>query len=85
MQNFMRNTGKIVWQIEGSAGKMEVDGVIEMFLRSENLHDVRYRYYIGDGDTKTFKALLDKQPYGEKFTVKKKNVFYTLKRGYIEE
>jgi len=68
---------------EGSAGKMEVDGVIEMFVRSENLHDARYRYYIGDGDTKTFKALLDKQPYGEKFTVKKKEcVLHVKKRMY---
>ncbi|XP_066596972.1 uncharacterized protein [Prorops nasuta] len=42
---------------EGSAGKMEVDGVIEMFQRSVNLHNVKYANYIGDGDSKTFKAI----------------------------
>ncbi|XP_018338387.1 PREDICTED: uncharacterized protein LOC108746244 isoform X2 [Trachymyrmex septentrionalis] len=41
---------------EGSAGKMEVDGVLEMFQRSQELHDVKYASYIGDGDTKTFKV-----------------------------
>lgn len=54
---------------KGSAGKMEVDGIIEMFERSEDLHDARYKYYIGDGDTKTFKNLL-----------KKKSAFFTLKK-----
>ncbi|KMQ84720.1 hypothetical protein RF55_17253 [Lasius niger] len=68
---------------EESAGKMEVDGVLEMFLRSEDLHNARYRYYIGDGDTKTFKALLDKQPYGEEFIVKRKEcVLHVKKRMY---
>lgn len=56
---------------EGSAGKMEVDGVVEMFCRSEELFNVRYGYYIGDGDSKTFKMLLDVHPYGEEIMVKK--------------
>ncbi|KYM92295.1 hypothetical protein ALC53_01134, partial [Atta colombica] len=42
----------------GSAGKMEVDGVIEMFARSEILHEVKYINYIGDGDTKTVKDVI---------------------------
>ena len=67
----------------GSAGKMEVDGVLEMFHRSEDLHDVKYQYYIGDGDTKTFKALLDAQPYGKNVVVKKKEcVLHVKKRMY---
>ncbi|XP_071574866.1 uncharacterized protein [Temnothorax nylanderi] len=43
---------------KGSAGAMEVQGMLEMFARAENLHDAKYSNYIGDGDTKTFKALL---------------------------
>ena len=42
---------------EGSSGKMEVDGIIEMFQRSEELYNVKYANYIGYGDTKTFKSL----------------------------
>lgn len=49
---------------EGSAGKMEVDVVIEMFQRSESLHELKYENYVGDGDSKTFKAILNSQPYG---------------------
>lgn len=56
---------------EGSAGKMEVDAVIEMFQRSQTLHDVKYANYIGDGDSKTFKGIVDAKPY-ENFTVLKK-------------
>jgi len=38
---------------------MEVDAVIEMFQRSEALHGLKYANYIGDGDSKTFKGILD--------------------------
>jgi len=37
----------------GSAGKMEVDAIKEMFLRSEEKFGVKYGNYIGDGDSKT--------------------------------
>lgn len=54
-----------------SAGKMEVEGIVQMFLRSLEKFGVRYRNYIGDGDSKTFKMLLNVFPYGEEFIVKK--------------
>lgn len=50
---------------EDSAGKMEVDVIIEMFLRSNEKFGVKYDNYIGDGDSKTFKVILDKNPYGD--------------------
>jgi len=56
---------------EGSAGKMEVDSILEMFARSETKFGVRYGNYIGDGDSKTFKAVLDAMPYGNDFVVTK--------------
>lgn len=56
---------------KGSAGKMEVDAMLEMFRRSEERFGVKYSNYIGDGDTKTFKAILDAKPYGDDFTVSK--------------
>lgn len=48
---------------EGSSGKMEVDAAIEMFKRSESLHGVKCAFYIGDGDSKTFKGILEAKPY----------------------
>lgn len=56
---------------EGSAGKMEVSAITEMFSRSEEEYGVKYGNYIGDGDSKTFKAILDLNPYGDDFTVVK--------------
>jgi len=56
----------------GSAGKMEPDAVVEMFSRSESTYNVRYAYYIGDGDSKTHKSIQDAKPYGD-FPVIKKN------------
>lgn len=67
----------------GSAGKMEVDGVCEMFVQSFEKFSVRYGFYIGDGDTKTFKMLLNTQPYGEDFIVKKLEcVLHVAKRVF---
>lgn len=51
----------------GSAGKMEIDAVTEIFQRSETLYNVKYGSYIGDGDSKTFKGILEAKPY---------NIFY---------
>lgn len=55
----------------GSAGKMEVDAIKEMFSASEEKFGVRYLNYIGDGDSKTYKAILDLNPYGDDFPVTK--------------
>ena len=55
---------------EGSSDKIKVGAIIEMFMRSEELHKVKYRYYVGDGDSKTFKGILDHEPY-DKFSVLK--------------
>ena len=47
----------------GSAAKMEVDSVKEMFSRSIDQYGVKYTRYIGDGDNATFKGLLNLNPY----------------------
>jgi len=50
---------------------MEVVGILEMFMRSEALHSVKYINYIGDGDSKTYKGIVDVKPYGNIPVVKK--------------
>ncbi|GFU61754.1 uncharacterized protein TNCV_4612311 [Trichonephila clavipes] len=55
----------------GSAGKMEVDGMLRIFSRSEKLHNLKYSNYIGDGDTKTFNALSENKPYGDGHLIQK--------------
>ncbi|XP_070159831.1 LOW QUALITY PROTEIN: uncharacterized protein [Polyergus mexicanus] len=56
----------------GSSGKMEVDAIKEMFQRSENLYGVKYTDYIGDGDSKTYKGIIDSKPYGDNLIINKK-------------
>lgn len=63
-----------------SAGKMEVDAVLEMFQRSESLYDTRYINYIGDGDSKTYKGIVDGKPYNDLTLLKKKCVGHVQKR-----
>ncbi|CAD6218422.1 GSCOCG00011449001-RA-CDS [Cotesia congregata] len=71
---------------KGSAGKMEVDAVVEMFGRSVEKHGVKYVKYIGDGDAKTFKGILDIDPYdGDPLVEKKECVGHVQKRMAIYE
>lgn len=66
---------------QGSAGSMEVQSIKSMFLRSEELHGVKYTNYIGDGDSKTFTALLDADPYdGNPVVIKSECVGHVQKR-----
>lgn len=65
---------------EGSSGKMEVDGMIEMFQRSLELHNVKYSQYVGDGDSKTFKGILDAKPYEDIDVRKKECIAHVQKR-----
>nr|XP_022909075.1 uncharacterized protein LOC111420331 [Onthophagus taurus] len=65
---------------EGSAGKMEVSAIQEMFQRSEEKYDVQYHNYIGDGDSKTFKAILDCHPYENATVMKKECIGHIQKR-----
>lgn len=47
----------------GSSGKMETDGMVRIFQRSAEKRSARYVSYIGDGDTKTFLAVVESKPY----------------------
>ncbi|KAJ8955222.1 hypothetical protein NQ318_000248 [Aromia moschata] len=59
---------------------MEVDSVKEAFQRSEEMHNVKYAQYIGDGDSKTFKAILDLDPDNNDPKVMKKECV-----GHVEK
>lgn len=47
----------------GSSALMEVNGIVNMFSRSEEKYGVRYVNYIGDGDCKTFSSIASNNPY----------------------
>lgn len=58
---------------QGCASKMEVDAILDMFKKSVDNYGVKYKNYVGDGD-KTFKSILNEQPYGENYEIIKKRV-----------
>lgn len=72
---------------EGSSGGMEVQGITEIFKNSIQLHDAKYAYYIGDGDSKTFTNLLGAKPYGSFIIHKLECVLHVGKRmfRYLKE
>ena len=55
----------------GSSGKMDVDGVLEIFKRSEGKHGLRYVSFT-DGDSSTYQTVSKRKPYGEDVTIVKK-------------
>ena len=65
------NEGKCHANHTGPAGNMEVDAIRMMFQRSME-NGVRYRNYIGDGDSKTYTGVLNSKPYGDNFLINKK-------------
>jgi len=65
----------------GSSGAMEVNAVKEMFSASYEKYGVKYQTYIGDGDSKTFKAIIDTDPYnGDPIVTKKECIAHVQKR-----
>jgi len=64
----------------GSSGKMEIDAIVAMFLRSIEKHGVKYSTYVGDGDSKTFNGILKAEPYGHDSPVVKKECV-----GHVEK
>lgn len=55
----------------GTSGGMEVEGVQRIFRRSKLNYDVRYAYYLGDGDCKGYDTVCADQPYGPNFKIEK--------------
>ena len=54
-----------------SSGRMESAGAVAFFHESTTKYGLRYANYIGDGDTESFKKVLDSKPYGDSLIPKK--------------
>ena len=65
---------------EGSYGAMEVTGLKRIFNRSVNLYNLRYTFYIGDGDTKSFGEVVSTNPYPGHTITKGECISYVQKR-----
>jgi hypothetical protein len=56
---------------EGSPQSMESKGAVILFNRSVNTHGLRYKYFIGDGDSKSYNSVVKAAPYGPTFVIVK--------------
>ena len=65
---------------EGSAGKIEVDSIVEIFKCSIEKYNVQYRNYVGDGDSKTYTGIMNANPYGDLKFTKKECIGHVQKR-----
>jgi hypothetical protein len=48
---------------EGTSGGMEVAAALQIFSNSEERNSLRYVKYIGDGDSRAFRAIIKMKPY----------------------
>ena len=65
---------------DGSAPSMEPAGAIRIFQRSEAQNNLQYLGYVGDGDTKSYSAVVSAEPYPGKEILKKECVGHVQKR-----
>ena len=64
----------------GSAAAMEPCGVVRIFQRSEVVRGLRYTKYLGDGDSSSFKKVVESDPYNGKTIEKLECVGHVQKR-----
>ena len=62
---------------------MEIDAIVSMFKRSVANLGVRFRNYIGDGDSKTYTGVINAKPYGENFSINRRSALDTFKNGWV--
>ena len=51
------------WNYKKSSSGMETDCILKGFQKSVETHNLIYKTYIGDGDSATYKTLLDNDVY----------------------
>ena len=56
---------------EGSVGSMELSGTVTIFKQSVAKYNLRYKNYVGDGDTSSFMNVVQSKPYRENFMINK--------------
>jgi hypothetical protein len=64
----------------GTSGGMEVAGALQLFHRSQELYNVRYMNYLGDGDSAAFQTVANSLPYGDDHIQKLECVGHVQKR-----
>ena len=58
----------LIYYYPGSSGSMESYGAVTMWKRSIAVHSLRYTTFIGDGDSSSFKSVVESAPYNVPIT-----------------
>ena len=53
----------------GSSSSMESHGALNISQRSVERYNLKYEYYLGDGDSSSFHSVEKAKPYGTDFTI----------------
>lgn len=64
----------------GSSGSMDASGMLSIFQRSVEAHCFRYTEFLGDGDSKSHKLIVEQAVYGEVEVTKLECVGHIQKR-----
>ena len=54
----------------GSSPSMETAGALSIFKRSEDLNDLQYTYYLGDGASSSFSTVQQAFPFGQDIEIR---------------
>ena len=68
----LRHSAHCAINHKGSSGSMEVEGLRDIFQRSEPNYGVRYTTFVGDGDSASHSTILGERPYGPDVIIEKK-------------
>lgn len=55
----------------GSSGGMEVEEVVNMFKKSEEMNGIKYNYYLANEDSASYLRGFAEMPYGPDFLIEK--------------
>ena len=61
----------------GNSGAMETDGVVEVFLNSDDMYNLKYTTYVGDAESSSLGCVSETtKKYGSDYSVKKEDCIY---------
>lgn len=70
-QRFKKHSDTCIAYYAGTSGGMEVAGIRDIFMRSQENYGICYKYYLGDGNSKGFGVIGSENPYGNDLQVQK--------------
>ena len=70
---------------KGTSQSMESSGAVEVWRRSIDKHNLAYGTYIGDGDSSSFKNLIQSDPYEGAFPIRKEECIGNVQKRLMKK